>query len=189
MTQTISIFSYPGYAGYRPPLAWVWCQPLARLCGGNSLQEQCAAIRKHTEGALLQGGVEPPWARVVGGLALRSEAFAQRLRGEARGNPREQASLPGAPEASAWPRIPSALERSKGESWNSLAERHGHWGRDAALWQGRRTARFPSADLGKSTGGLGYAVVSKALARFGRRLEADPRLRAEIAAIQDRLSK
>ncbi len=31
MTQTISIFSYPGYAGYRRPLAWVWREPLARL--------------------------------------------------------------------------------------------------------------------------------------------------------------
>jgi hypothetical protein len=51
------------------------------------------------------------------------------------------------------------------------------------------TARFPLAELGKLAGGLGYAVVSKALARFGRRLEADPRLRQEIAAIRDRLSK
>ncbi len=31
MTQTISIFSSAGYAGYRPPLARVWRQPLARL--------------------------------------------------------------------------------------------------------------------------------------------------------------
>ena len=113
---------------------------------------------------------------MAGDLALGSEAFAQRLRGEARGNPREQASLRSAPEASAWPRILSALERAKGESWNSFAERHGDWGRDAALWLGRRTARFPVAELGKLAGALDYAVVSKALARFGRRLEADPRL-------------
>ncbi len=70
-----------------------------------------------------------------------------------------------------------------------VAERHGDWGRDAALWLGRRTARFPLAELGKSTDGLDYAVVSKALAPFGRRLEADPRLREDIAAIRDRLSK
>ncbi len=126
---------------------------------------------------------------MVGGLALGSEALAQRLRGGARGNPREQASLRSAPEASAWPRILSALEQAKGESWSSFAERHGDWGRDAVLWLGRRTARFPLAGLGKSTGGLDYAVVSKALARFGRRLEADPRLREEIAAVRDRLSK
>jgi hypothetical protein len=81
------------------------------------------------------------------------------------------------------------LERAKGERWSRFAERHGDWGRHAALWLGRRTARFPLAELGKSTGGLDCAVVSKALARFGRRLEADPRLREEIAAIQDRLSK
>ena len=118
-----------------------------------------------------------------------SEALAQRLRGEARGNPREQASLRSAPEASAWPRILSVLEWAKGERWSSFAERHGDWGRHAALWLGRRTARFPVAELGKLAGGLDYAVVSKALARLGRRLEADPRLREEIAANQDRLSK
>ncbi len=143
----------------------------------------------NTEGALLQGGVEPAWARVVGGLPLGSEAFAQLFRGEARGNPPEQASLRSAPEASAWPTILSALERAKGESWNSFAERHGDWGRDAALWLGRRTTRFHLAELGKSTGGLDYALVSKALARFGRRLKADPRLREEITAIRHRLSK
>ena len=51
------------------------------------------------------------------------------------------------------------------------------------------TGPFPLAELGKLAGGLDYAVVSKALARFGRRLEADPGLREEIAAIRDRLSK
>jgi hypothetical protein len=178
-----------GYAGYRPPLAWVWRQPLARFCGGNSPQQQCAAIRNYTDGALLQGGVEPPWAPMLGGLALGGEAFAQRLSGEARGNPREQPSFRSAPKTSAWPSILSALERAKGESWSSFAERHGGWGRAAALWLGRRTARLHFAELGKLARGWDYAVVSKAFARFGRRLEADPRLREEIAAILDRLSK
>ncbi len=178
-----------GYAGYRAPLAWVWQDPLGRLCGGNSLQEQRAALRAYTESAVLQGGVEPPWERVLDGIVFGSAAFAQQLRREARGNPREQKALRGAPTAPRWAQIVSALEQIKRESWATFANRHGDWGRDAALWLGRRTARFPLAGLGKSTGGLDHAVVSKALARFGRRLEAAPRLRAEIPAIRDRLSK
>ena len=68
--------SYRGYAGYAAPLAWVWRRPLARLCGGRSEAEQQAALREYTEGAVAQGGLEPPWLRVVGGIALGSEAFA-----------------------------------------------------------------------------------------------------------------
>jgi hypothetical protein len=64
-------------------------------------------------------------------------------------------------------------------------------GRDqsTARWLGRRTARFHLAQLGKLAGRLDYAALSQALARFARRHEADPRLREEIAAIQDRLSE
>ncbi len=58
----------------------------------------------------------------------------------------------------------------------------------ARRWRGSGASRWPGYGF-ESTGGLDYPVVSKALARFGRRLEADPRLREEIAAIQDRLSK
>jgi hypothetical protein len=38
-------------------------------------------------------------------------------------------------------------------------------------------------------GGLDYAVVSKALARFGRRLNLDTALRRQLAALQNQLSK
>ena len=34
--------SYPGYAGHRPALAWVWEEPLAGLCGGKNLGERRA---------------------------------------------------------------------------------------------------------------------------------------------------
>jgi hypothetical protein len=65
--------SYPGYAGYTGPLPWVWREPLARLCGGKSHEAQGLAVPAYTEGAVLQGGVEPgqispvdtmPWFRI-----------------------------------------------------------------------------------------------------------------------------
>jgi hypothetical protein len=77
--------TYPGYAGYRRRLPWVRRQPLGRLCGGRSPEEQCAALRSYTEGALLQGSVEPPWGRVVDGIALGSPSFAQRCAGKRAG--------------------------------------------------------------------------------------------------------
>jgi hypothetical protein len=153
--------SYPGYVGYTRPWSWVWREPLARLCGGNSPEEQCAALRAYTEGAVVQGGVEPPWGRVVDGIALGSQAFAQELRREARGNGREQKSLRGVPATATWPQVVCALEQAKGESWSRFANRHGDWGRDAALWLGRRVGRLPLFELGKLAGGLDYAVVRK----------------------------
>jgi hypothetical protein len=45
------------------------------------------------------------------------------------------------------------------------------------------------AELGRLAGGLHCAVVSKAIARFGRRLSSDASLREQLAAIQNRLSK
>ena len=180
--------SYPGYAGYRPLLPWVWRQPLAGLCGGRSPEEQCAALRRYTEGALLQGSVVPPWARVVDGIALGSASFAQRLRREARGNRREQRSFRDRFKAASWPEIVAALERAKGAPWQDFVNRHGDWGRDAALWLGRRAGRLKLAELGELAGGLDYAVVSKAMARFGQRLSLDASLRKKMTALQEQLS-
>ena len=119
--------SYRGYAGYAAPLAWVWRRPLARLCGGRSEAEQQAALREYTEGAVAQGGLEPPWLRVVGGIALGSEAFAEQVRREAGGNPREQKSLRSPGWRVSWERIVGAVERAKGERWEEFAERRGDW--------------------------------------------------------------
>jgi hypothetical protein len=159
------------------------------LCGGREPEEKWAALRSYTEGALLQGPIDPPWARVVEGLVLGSPAFAQRLRREARGNCREQKALRAAPPAPSWAEIVSALEEDKGESWSEFSERHGDWGRDAALWLGRRAGRMGLHELGRRAGGLDYAVVSKALARFGQRLRRELPLRQRLTALQERLSK
>src|SRR5262249_52758573 len=123
--------SYRGYAGYTGLLSWVWAEPLARLCGGKTQEEQRAALKAYTEGALRLGSLEPLWDRVIGGVALGSKAFAQRLLRTAHGNGREQKSIRQAPKAATWPQIVGALEQAKKQSWESFANRHGDWGRDA----------------------------------------------------------
>ena len=180
--------SYRGYAAYAAPLAWVWRESLARLCGGGTEPEQQAALREYTEGAVRQGAIEPPWERVLNGIVLGSEAFAQRLRHEARGNPREQLSLRPPPSPVSWARILYALEQAKGETWDEFSGRHADWGRDAALWLGRRVGRLRLAELGGLAGGLDYANVSQAIARFSRRLAGDPPLRQQLMAIEQQLS-
>ena len=45
------------------------------------------------------------------------------------------------------------------------------------------------AELGKAAGGLDYAVVSKTIARFSRRLSLEVALRQKVICIQHQLSK
>ena len=181
--------SYPGYAGYGPPLSWVWREPLAQLCGGNTEERRLAALREYTEAPARQGVVESPWQRLVDGVVLGTAEFAEELVRRERGDLREQKPLRAARRAVSWEQIVTALERAKGERWEQFCDRHGDWGRDAALWLGRGAGRLRLAELGRLVGNLDYAVVSKAIARFEQRLQSDPQLRKQLAGIQMRLSK
>ena len=170
-------------------LSWVKREPLSRLCGGNTEPERRAALRQYTEGPLRQGVLEAPWERLVGGVVLGTAGFAERLREQARGNPREQKALRVTRHVASWEEIVAALERLKGQRWDQFAQRYCDWGRDAALWLGRRAGRMRLAELGRLVGNLDYAVVSKAIARFELRMRTDPQLREQLGKVQLRLSK
>jgi hypothetical protein len=180
--------SYRGYAGYCAPLNWVCQEPLARLCGGRSVSQRRAALRQYSEQAVRQGTVERPWDRLVAGLVLGTEAFARRLRKETRGNPREQAELKALAAPAHWSDIISALEQVRGESWAEFSNRHADWGRDAALWLGRRHARLTLARLGELAGSMDYAAVGQAISRFGRRMQKDAKLKTAVGKAERQLS-
>ena len=181
--------SYRSYAGYCAPLTWVCREPLARLCGGRTEQERKEALREYTEAVVRQGTVERPWDRLVAGIVLGTEAFARRLRQKLRGNPREQAQLKALARRPTWSQIISALERAKGERWAKFSTRYGDWGRDAALWLGRRQGRLRLAELGGLAGGMDYAAVGQAISRFGKRMEKEAPLRRELRRLESQLSK
>ena len=180
--------SYRGYAGYCAPLGWVYRHSLAILCGGNTEAEQRVAFRGYTEEAIKQGGLPSPWERLVGGMVLGSEAFARQLRQALRGNGREQTALKSLSPHVEWSAIIAALERAKGEAWDQFSRRHGDWGRDGALWLGRRQGRLSLAELGRLAGGMDYAAVGQAVSRFGRRLDNEASLRRELSRIETQLS-
>ncbi len=180
--------SYRGYAGYSAALAWVCPEPLARLCGGKTEAERQAALRQYTEQPVRQGAVERPWDRLVAGLVLGTQAFVEQLRREIHGNSREQAQLKALSQPVAWSRIVAAVEQLKGESWAEFNRRHGDWGRDAALWLGRRLGRLTLAQLGELAGGMDYAAVGQAASRFGKRLEKEPKLRRQMEEVERAMS-
>lgn len=180
--------SYRGYAGYCASLNWVWPEPLCRLCGGKSEAGRRAALRDYTEAPVRQGALARPWDRLVAGLVLGSEAFARQLRRQSRGNAREQRQLRALDRRLDWAQIIGALEHAKGEIWKEFSGRHGDWGRDAALWLGRRRGRLSLAALGQLAGGMDYAAVGQAVSRFGKRLEKDRALRRDFERVEAQLS-
>jgi putative transposase len=180
--------SYRGYAGYSAALGWVCLEPLMWLCGGRTGAERRAALREYTERAVREGAVERPWDRLVAGMVLGTEAFARRLRREIGGNAREQVQLKGLSRPVPWGDIVCALEGAKGESWAEFKGRHGDWGRDAALWLGRRRGRLGLAELGRLAGDMDYAAVGQAVSRFGKRLEQDAGLRRGLGQLESQLS-
>lgn len=182
--------SYPAFAGYRAAPSWLEREPVARLCGGRTEQEQQTAFRRYTEEAVQQGVLEPPWSRLVAGVVLGTEAFAQRLRQELIGDRREQTEvrkLERGADGENWIQIVQAVERSKGESWEEFHLRHGDWGRDAALWLGRRRG-LSLRQLGQSAGGIDYSAVSRAVARFEKRMEREPKLMSTMEEIRKQMS-
>lgn len=52
------------------------------------------------------------------------------------------------------------------------------WGRDLALYLGRKHCGLGLTELGESVGGLDYRTVSWAISRFGQRLSKDQKLAA-----------
>ena len=180
--------SYRLYAGYGGGVGWLWRQPLERLCGGKTQAARRTALREYTEQPVRQGAIERPWDRLVAGVVLGTEAFARRLREQVRGNAREQPAVRKLEQLLGWSDIVRALEQAKGESWAEFSQRHGDWGRDAALWLGRGRGRYSLGELGQLAGGMDYAAVGQAVSRFGRRLEQARDLRRSLSAIEAKMS-
>ncbi|MBU1693509.1 MAG: hypothetical protein KKC51_06050 [Verrucomicrobia bacterium] len=68
-----------------------------------------------------------------------------------------------------WEEVVRAVEKTKGESWDAFADRHGDWGRDLALWVARRRAGMTLRNLGVVAGGMDYSAVSEAIRYFERK--------------------
>jgi hypothetical protein len=123
-------------------------------------------------------------------VILGTEAFArqvgQRLKG---GNRREQSGLAKLTRGVGWERIVEAVESAKGEAWESFRDRHADWGRDAALWLGRKAGRLTLSQLAEHVGAVDYTTAGAAISRFNRRLAKDRNLAATMAHLMKQLSK
>lgn len=180
--------SYPAYAGYRSPAAWLTCEELWRRAQYRDWTPT-ASYRWHVEEPL-KGGVEEVRAlgdRLRGALVLGSSAFVDRLRRGIRGNRREQPGIRGWQRLLPFERVIERVAKEKGESWESFRDRHGDWGRDVALWLGRRHCGLTQTELGRAAGGMAYPAVGHAVRRVERRRHSDPKLARLLVRLEREL--
>jgi hypothetical protein len=179
--------SYRAHAGYSVAPKWLTQEPLGRICGGKSQSERERAFRDYHEAPVREGLVASPWEELVAGVVLGTKAFARSLRLSLRGDRREQRELRELSKGASWEEIVKAVEGVRGEAWEDIQNRHGDWGRDAALWLGRQVGRLKLGELGERVGGMEYGAVGQAVRRFGARLEKETKLKKRMESLKTQL--
>ena len=180
--------SYLAYAGYAPRPAWLTCEDLWQRAKRRG-KTAAMSYRLYVEEPL-KAGVEEIATfseRLKGALAVGSEAFLERLRRRVHGNRREQPAVRAWQRLLPFARVTEIVAKEKGEPWECFRDRHGDWGRDAALWLARRHSGMTQAELGTAVGGMAYPAVGHAVRRIERRRTTDPKLARVLVRLERQL--
>lgn len=163
--------SYRAYGGYGGKPDWLETATLLRRVKGAE-----AGYREFIEDRIRQGAEEDMMSKVKWGLVLGGERFARKVRGKIRIN-RESLGRRELRKRKSFEDIVREAERLKGEEWKTFRDRHDDWGRDLALWCGRKYTGLTLRELGLRAGGLDYSGVSMAIKRVESRAKTDRLLR------------
>lgn len=172
--------SYRSYIGLEKEPDWLETGTVLALGGGRGLKEQRRVYRQYVEEAVREGWVESPWEELISGLVLGGKEFVAGLRQGLKGTAREQPQRRAMDEGLDFRRVIAVVEKLKGESWEGFRDRHGDWGRDLALYLGRKAGGLSLKALGEAVGGADYAAVSAAIKRFEKRMRKERKL-AQVA--------
>lgn len=174
--------SYPAYAGYTAPEDWLSTRELWERAGGRE------GYRRLAQERLGQSEAESLWSQVKWGMVLGGARFAEEARKKLKPS-RESASQKLLRRRRSWGEVVAAVEKSRGEKWESFAQRHGDTGLAVALYVARRCSGLTLRELGEGAGGMDYAAVAAAVRRLEGKLPKDPRLRVESEEILRRMEK
>jgi hypothetical protein len=173
--------SYPAYAGYRQPPAWLTTQELLRRIGGRDERQRRAKYRRFAE-AILRQGVEPEgWGAWRERVALGSAEFCRQLGRVVRADARTQPQARQLRPRPSFGDVVRSVEKVRGEPWAQFRERYGDWGRDLVLWLARRYGGLGLVQLGQQAGGMSAAAVSEAVRRLQRSMSDDEALQRTAA--------
>ena len=156
--------SYQAYAGYGKKPAWLETGPLLERAAEEP-GKRTEAYRELVEERIRQGIEESPWKKLRWGVVLGSERFARKVRGKVKID-RETSGQRELRKRWAFDEIVRKVERIKKERWPEFRDRHGDWGRDLALWAGRKYCGMTLKELGEAAGGIDYTTVVLAIQRL-----------------------
>ncbi|MBA3570454.1 MAG: transposase [Pyrinomonadaceae bacterium] len=168
--------SYRAYIGLDKAPPWLLVEEVRGQAGG-ARGKSVQAYRAYVEEALRDGLAESPLEKVEAQLVLGGAALLDKVRrvlGEDRRREQTGARTLRRREFGEVIAVVSAL---KAEPWESFRDRYGDWGRDLALWLGRTQCGLKLRELGEEAGGIDYATVSAATARWTKRAATDRQLR------------
>ena len=164
--------SYPAYAGYRSTPRWLERQTILGHLG-NTQGDPLAAYRQYVEQGVREGLAQSPWDGLVEQVILGSQKFVESMRRQWRGSERESQGLKRLRGLPCWQDAVQVVERLKGQTWNQFRDRHGDWGRDLALYLGRKRCGLKLKALGALAGDIDYVSVSGAVRRLEKRAQKE----------------
>jgi len=179
--------SYRAYGGYGKKLEWLDMVPLLERAA-DAAADQTSAYRELVEDRLRQGAQESPWKKLKWGVVLGGERFARRVRGKIQVL-RETEGRHDLRKLRTMSEIIVMVERMKKEKWDSFRDRHGDFGRDLALWAGRRYGALTLGELGKAAGGIDYAAVTMAIKRLEVKAGRSRQIRFAMCALREKCEK
>ena len=87
-----------------------------------------------------------------------------------------------------WPEVREAAKRVRGAAWKEWAERHGDWGREAAMHVAVRHGGLRLAQVVKELKGLRYQAAAQAMKRFAAVLDQDAARQKFVLQLRRQLS-
>jgi hypothetical protein len=179
--------SYRAYVGDVKAPDWLCCESVLGFGGGRP-EDRVREYRRSVEQAVYGGYGERPWERLVGGAVLGSGDFIKELKHRARGTRAESFAQEKLGVRPTFGQVVAVVEKLKGARWSEFRDEHKDWGRDLAVYLGRRRCGLTLAQLAKAIDAASAGTVSVAVRRFTQRLETDRRLRELTGKAQSHLS-
>lgn len=179
--------SYRAYAGLEMAPQWLEVETVLGLVGKGARDKRARAYRGYVENAVREGLKESPWEELVAGVVLGGSQFVRRIRKHLQSDGKEVAGLRRLKGAVSWDQVVRVVEALKGAKWVEFRDAYGDWGRDLALYLGRRRCGMKLKELGAAAGGIDYVSVSVAVKRFTVKLARDRKMAERVSWAEDRL--
>ena len=167
--------SYRAYIGFEPAPEWLHMGPVLQRIGTGSVRQQHRKYQEYVEQQIREGLPSAPWEQLVQRTILGAERFVRQVRQQLSPKARDVTGLKGLLRRGTWPEVIAAVEALKQESWSTFRDRYGDWGRDLALYLGRKVAGLKLSELGEAVG-VDFRSVSAAITRFQHKLNRDKHL-------------